>query len=82
MKKGEISTTTHHNRFAKLETVSHLNKDLLFDPKEHARSDATTALDDSVDHYTQNQLTPKQVDLTVPFPTKCPECEYNGFTEA
>jgi len=23
----------------------------------------------------------KQVNYTVPFPTKCPECEYDGFTE-
>lgn len=40
------------------------------------RSTAPTALEESVDHYSKNCLSIKEVNYSVPFPTKCAECEY------
>lgn len=62
--------------------MSPINSEGLFDCPGTSKSDATTALEDSDDdHYTKNTIVVKEVDHTVPYPMKCSECEYEGFTE-
>ncbi|CDW74789.1 UNKNOWN [Stylonychia lemnae] len=57
----------------------------LFNQTVQGASSAPTALEDSYSHYYENHLLTKipiaEVNYTVPYPAKCQECEYEGFTE-
>jgi hypothetical protein len=54
--------------------------DLSGDKVSSATTRSNSAADDSYEHYTKNTIV-KRVVLRVPFPTECPNCAYNGFTE-
>lgn len=64
-------------------SIATANSDHLFGPNHKVASSVPTALDSSFDHYQKNEMKsePEEVIYSVPFPTKCPECEYQGFTE-
>lgn len=66
------------------EGISPANSDM-FDKKTSCGSteveDSSSVAAADYDHYTRNQIKIKQVQYDVPYPQKCPECDYDGFTQ-